>query len=159
MKDADPKVPKRKFLLTIDLNRMARWLRLLGYDAAIIPAIPVSELIRRTISEERVLITRSIRIYKDKRPFPRFLIQSDNHLQQIKELLPSLQIDDQFFFTRCICCNRPLYPIEKDKVAGLIPERAFAKHDEFFVCRHCGRFYWAGTHWDAMKKTITDLLA
>ena len=158
MKDADHRTPQKKYLLTIDLNRMARWLRLLGFDAAVIPAVSVSELIRRAVTEERMLVTRSVRVYKDKRPFSRFLIHSVHHLKQLQEILPSLEIDEKYYFTRCICCNRPLYPIEKEKVSGLIPERVYVKHDVFFVCRHCGRFYWAGTHWEAMKKTVMDFV-
>lgn len=158
MKDAEAVLPKQKFLLTIDLNRMARWLRLLGYDAAVIPAISTSELIRRTIAEERIVITRSVKLSKDKRPFARLLIHSNHHLEQLREVLHILKPEEQFFFTRCLCCNRPLYSIEKNKVAGLVPERSYQLHNEFFVCRHCGRFYWAGTHWEAMRNELSELL-
>jgi uncharacterized protein len=158
MQDAEREFPSQKFLLTIDLNRLTKWLRMMGFDAAVIPSISVSELIRRTVTEDRVLVTRSIKLSKDKRQFPRILIHSENHLNQLKEILSYLQPVEKFFFTRCLCCNRPLYPIDKEKVRGLIPERAFNLHEEFHVCRHCGRFYWAGTHWEAMKKKIAEIL-
>jgi uncharacterized protein len=158
MKDAETDYPSQKFLLTIDLNRLAKWLRMMGYDAAVIPSISISELIRLAIAENRILITRSIKLSKDKRQFARILIHSHHHLEQLKEILGYLKPEEQFFFTRCLCCNRPLYPIEKEKVKGLVPERSFELHEEFHVCMHCGRFYWAGTHWEAMKKKIAELL-
>lgn len=157
MQDAEFNVPKQTFLLTIDLNRLAKWLRMMGYDATVIRSVSISELIRRTVSEDRVLVTRSIKLSKDKRQFVRVLIHSNNHLEQLKEILAYLKPEEKFFFTRCLCCNRPLYPIQKNKVAGLVPERSFQLHHEFFVCRYCGRFYWTGTHWDAMKKKIEEL--
>jgi uncharacterized protein len=157
MQDAELNVPGKKYLLTIDLNRLAKWLRMMGYDAVIIPSISISELIRRAIAENRIILTRSIKLSKDKRPFSRILIHSENHLNQLKELLSYLHPDEKYFFTRCLVCNRTLYPIGKDKVEGLVPDRSFQLHDEFRVCRHCGRFYWAGTHWEAMKKTIEEI--
>jgi uncharacterized protein len=159
MQDVELDYPSQKFLLTIDLNRLAKWLRMLGYDAAVIPDISISELIRRAVAEERILVTRSIKLSKDKRQFSRMLIHSNHHLEQLKEMLDYLKPSEQFFFTRCLCCNRPLYPIEKAKVKGLVPERSFALHEAFHVCRHCGRFYWAGTHWEAMRKKIAEILA
>ncbi len=159
MQDAEKGYPTQKFLLSIDLNRVAKWLRMMGFDAAVIPAISVSELIRRTITEDRILLTRSIKLSKDKRPFTRILVHSDDHLEQLKEILSSLHPDEKYFFTRCLCCNRPLYLIQKEKVIGLVPDRVYAKYHEYFVCRYCGRFYWTGTHWDTMRKKIADILA
>jgi uncharacterized protein len=158
MQDVEQEIPSQKFLLTIDLNRLAKWLRMMGYDAVVFPSIPISEVIRRTTVEKRILVTRSIKLSKDKRQFTRILIHSNNHLEQLKEILVSLVPGEKYFFSRCLCCNRPLYPIQKDKVAGLIPERSYKLHEDFHVCRHCGRFYWPGTHWKAMKEKIEEIL-
>jgi uncharacterized protein with PIN domain len=148
---------EQRFLLTVDLNRLAKWLRLFGFDASVIPAVSVSELIRRAIKEERIVLTRSHKLSKYKRHFPRFLIQAELPEQQLLEILSWLKPDESKFFSRCIVCNRPLYPITKEKVQRLVPPRSYENNEQFYTCRHCGRIYWQGTHWQAMLKTWQHL--
>ena len=151
-------VLKPKFLLTENLNRLAKWLRMLGYDAAIYRSISFHNMIRLAVKERRIILTRSNKQAKSNLKFSRILIKADNYLQQLTELIEIIAFNEQNTFSRCLLCNRLLSEITKEKIKDLIPDFIYENHTDFKVCRKCGKIYWQGTHYKAMlaelKKTF-----
>src|SRR5262249_60775337 len=47
-----------RFLADCNVGRLARWLRVLGYDAAYEPALPDAQVVARALAERRILLTR-----------------------------------------------------------------------------------------------------
>lgn len=146
-----------KFLLRNDLGRLARWLRALGYDAAIYASVPQHVLISRAQRERRIFVSRCKQDTKLPVGIRGVHILSDNHLQQLAELLPLLECNDEYLFTRCIQCNRLLVKADPERFANCIPPYVAQNHEHFFLCRKCGKIYWAGTHQADMMRTLRKL--
>jgi len=95
-----------KFVLTQELGRLARWLRILGYDTSFYRQDNLSTLVITALREERVILTRNSRMTRF--PGPRIVkIESDFVGQQIKQVIVKLRLKPQpkEMFTRCVICN------------------------------------------------------
>ncbi|NQV18886.1 MAG: Mut7-C RNAse domain-containing protein [Armatimonadetes bacterium] len=149
---------KPKFLLTENLNRLAKWLRMLGYDAAIYKSISFHNMIRLAKKERRIILTRSNKQAKSSLKFSRILIKTDNHLEQIKELKGVITFNEQYTFSRCLLCNKQLYGISREKVKDLVPEFIYENQTDFKVCKKCGKIYWQGTHYKSMMAELKKIL-
>lgn len=146
------------FLLADNLSRLARYLRMLGYDSAIYKQTDFSNRIRLTEKERRIYLTRSQRESKSKRQFSRFLIKSEQIEKQVKELSEYISYQEENVFTRCINCNKLLRKASKDKIKNLVPIVIFNTFEEFHFCVKCGKIYWNGTHYMNMKETLRKWL-
>jgi uncharacterized protein with PIN domain len=147
----------KKFLLDENLGKLAKWLRFLGYDAAIYKKISVNNKIRLANREKRIYLTRDKKTAKLKKKFSRILIKSENYKEQLKELKGHIEFDEAKLFTVCPHCNRKLKATTKEKVKKLIPEYIYQTHDEFMVCYFCGRVFWKGTHYQKILNTLKKI--
>jgi len=144
-----------KFLVTEDCGRLARWLRLLGFDAVWIRDAPVTECYRRAYNERRVIVTRNRRL-RASDLFHVVHLTSATLEEQLRQLVNDLKLalDDERLFTRCDRCNVPVKPIEKTAVKDRIPPYVFEHQAQFYTCPSCQRIYWAATHWDRVKQLL-----
>ncbi len=149
---------KPKFLLEDHLGKLAKWLRFMGYDAAMYEGASFTNLARLAVKERRILLTRSEKHATSDWKFGRRRIVAEECVEQLREIKDLIELDDEAAGTRCMECNRPLYPIESRKVRSLVPEYIFETQDRFLVCRKCGRVYWRGTHWEKMLETLRGIL-
>jgi len=147
-----------KFIVTKELGKLAKWLRLLGFDTEYFTQNKYSALIIQALKDDRVLVTRSRRISAHT-GIRKVSINSDGFSSQLKELLNALRIevDKDIMFSRCVVCNKALVPIEKAKVKDKVPEYVFNTQDKFTVCEICRRLYWQGTHWGNIIKALEDI--
>ncbi|MCD4820408.1 MAG: Mut7-C RNAse domain-containing protein [Candidatus Cloacimonetes bacterium] len=148
---------KPKFLLSENLNRLARYLRMMGYDAVVYKSISFSNKIRLVNKDRRIYLTRSPKESKSNQKFNRFLIKSVKIDEQLKEIKKYITFPNDFLFSRCIECNKLLYQIDKGKISNLVPEYILQNHNDFLVCRKCGKIYWKGTHYQDMMKKLSEL--
>jgi uncharacterized protein with PIN domain len=137
-----------KLLVTDECGRLARWLRLMGYDTAAASAQPLSALYRKAYSESRIVVTRNRRV---KAGCLFRVVYLENHLlaHQLQQLMRELRlaIDTAKTFSRCDRCNVALEPIEKALVTDKVPPYVLQTQETFHVCPSCHRIYWAATHW------------
>jgi len=145
-----------KFILTIDAQRLAKWLRLMGYDTKVIKSVSLLNLIRIAKKEGRIVVSRSKRVLNHPLEFDRIFIHSNQLDEQINELKPWLMYDENLVFSRCPEDNELLKDIEKDKVINQIPEKVSQLYTEFKICQKCGRVYWQGTHYQKIKEKLKD---
>lgn len=144
------------------LGRLAKWLRLLGYNSLYLKNIEDKKLISISKSENRILLTRDTGIMKRKEVgksiINAILINSDNLNDQIKQLHQILKIKlHQNPF--CAVCNEPVEKIEKESVKSLVPPYVFKTQENFSHCPNCHRIYWNGTHWKNIKGKIQKFLS
>lgn len=158
-----------RFLADAMLGRLAKWLRILGYDAEYFRGED-DELLRLARREGRVLLTRDTRLLRRRVPgmcpplagadrLPAHLfIQSDHVMEQLRQVVTALRLDPTAPpARRCVCCNALLEPRLKSEVFGLVPEFVWSRHETFWVCPGCQRIYWAGSHQRRMKEAIKAL--
>lgn len=148
-------MPKRlKFILTVDAQKLAKWLRLLGYDTKVIKSISLLNLIRIAKQEERVIVSRSKVLLNHPLEFERIFIHNNSLEEQLLELKTWLTYDEKYIFTRCPEDNEVLQPINKEVIYNRIPEKVAQLHNEFKICHKCGRIYWKGTHYQNIMTEI-----
>lgn len=138
------------FLLDGMLGRLARWLRILGYDAAFEPELGDAQLVRRARAEGRILLTRDRGLAR--RRGVRVLLLEEERLEgQLRQLQRDLGLAWEERVPRCLLCNEPLQPLPRDEAWGLVPPYVFVHQDHFYLCPSCERVYWRGTHWDDVE--------
>jgi len=128
------------------LGKLAKWLRILGFDTTYDPDLPAGCF--GELEPERVLLTRRSDFRKGRRENPYLVIRSDNYWKQLAEVVKALDITAESIrpFSRCISCNAITRSADKADLQGKIPDYVWETHDEFRSCPECHRIYWAGTH-------------
>lgn len=138
-----------RFLVTDESKRLARWMRLAGYDVEVMPAQPLAALYRRACNEGRAIVTRNGRV-KASCLFRVVRIASGRLEDQMKQLVREigLSIDEEQMFSRCDRCNEELEDIEKAAVKERVPPYVYQTQQAFYTCPSCQRIYWAATHYE-----------
>jgi len=147
-----------RFILTKELGRLAKWLRILGYDTQYFHEDNRSKLIITALRENRIILTRNRRIAKPV-GIRLIHIKDDSVKKQIKQVSKELKlkIKKDAMFSRCTICNEPLEFIDKERVKEKVPEYVFQRQDEFYCCMSCQRIYWQGTHWGNVKDILKEV--
>jgi uncharacterized protein len=146
-----------RFLADAMLGRLARWLRLLGYDTAYAPDAPDHQITARSLRERRVLLTRDRHVSR-RHAFRVIVLDTDRVREQVRRVLHELNVTPvpHRFFTRCSACNLPLEVMEKTQAQGRVPARVFEGRTDFFRCPGCGKIYWSGSHRDLFLNSLLD---
>jgi uncharacterized protein with PIN domain len=147
-----------KFILSRELGRLAKWLRILGFDTAYFNQDSTGALIIQALRDSRLIVTRNRRLAVSSR-LKTFLVKSEKLNDQLIEVLKGLKlsINSDMMFNRCIICNIELEKIEKEKAKDKVPEYVFNTQDNFIACPKCQRIYWLGTHWGNVAETLKEI--
>ncbi len=145
------------------MGKLAKWLRIMGYDTRFFDGSNDSHLIAIALAEDRVILTRDTQIMRRRLvtsgQLKAILIQSDEPERQIQQVINTLNLDSQFKpFSICLECNQPLVERSKQQVKDLVPPYVFQTQEQYMECPACHRIYWRGTHWQAMTKKLKHLV-
>lgn len=148
-----------KFSADTMLGKLARWLRILGYDVKYDSSLPLKQLVEGTNKEDRVFLTR-------RKSFPDgitvttlFNVCSDSFPEQLRRVIHHFNLDiETKLFTRCVDCNAEVHPVEKSSVKNKVPEKTLESIEEFYECPHCYSIYWAGSHRTNTLKKLQRIL-
>jgi uncharacterized protein len=135
-----------KFVVGAELGKLARWLRIMGYDAHYQPFYDPGQ-IRLLANQERVFLTRNSKRLRQCKGA--IFIRSDHVKEQLQQMKRDgfITIDRTKWFTRCMRCNEPLLEAEPEAVRGNVPEYVFLKNpSRIRFCPSCIRFFWPGSH-------------
>ncbi|MBI4777223.1 MAG: hypothetical protein HY788_24080 [Deltaproteobacteria bacterium] len=143
-----------KFAADRMLGRLAKWLRILGYDTIYDQNMDANSVLSYT-RDGRTVLTRGGRFRKD---FLRGIvwIQDDRVDWQIRQLLNENYIDAQGKekFLLCSRCNVKLLAANYPEAEGRVPEYVMHSQKKILRCPACNRFYWSGTHQERMRHYI-----
>ena len=145
-----------RFLADAMLGRLAKWLRMLGYDTAYFPQLEDHDLVRIARGEERMLLTRDRELVK-RRGLRSFLVESDKFEEQMRQLWRDLGLDMDGSFSRCTQCNTALRLVGREEVEDRVPPYVLRRHEHFSLCPQCDKVYWRGTHWQRMRRRIEEI--
>ncbi len=153
-----PKPLRRiRFILDVNLGKLARNLRLLGFDTLFQNNYKDKEIIAIAQKEQRLILTRDIELLKNKRVNRGYWVRSTDPDKQIKEILFKFDLFDQIHpFTRCLVCNGLLKKVPKNEVIEHLPPKTKVHFDEFYQCTDCGKIYWRGSHFKRMNEMIKN---
>ena len=151
---------QNRFVLDVHLGTLARSLRMLGFDCDYSNNRDDPELAEISASEKRILLTRDRGLLMRRIISRGLIIRNDDPDKQLTELMDRLDLRDQIRpFTRCINCNGPLSPLERDsplfdELKLTIPPGVLEQYREFSCCPSCRKVFWKGSHYDSMLKRI-----
>ena len=147
-----------KFILTKELGRLAKWLRILGFDTEYFKQDNISSLIIEALRDERIILTRNHRL-PQARGIKIVVIEAEKIKEQVVEILKVLKLkpSSEMMFSRCILCNEELADIDKDEVKDKVPGYVFQTQEDFITCPKCKRIYWQGTHWGNVQKILEEI--
>lgn len=146
-----------KFIVTKELGKLARWLRILGFDTSYYVSDSIGSLIIESLREDRIIVTkRRGKIDELKKVI---VVNSNDVKMQLKEIMEKLDlvIDKDKMFMRCVLCNELLRKITKEEAKDKVPEYVFKIHTDFMTCIKCGRIYWQGSHWGNINNVLKDI--
>ena len=148
---------EEKFIVDVHLGKLARWLRLLGFDTVYQNFFTNIELVRIAKEERRVLLSRNLAFKKLDNVLP-FIIESEDPRQQLKQVTTHFQLKNKLRpFSRCIICNGNLEIVSKEQIKDQLEENTAAFFNEFWQCENCKRIYWKGSHYDRMVSLLERL--
>lgn len=148
-----------RFLADAMLGRLARWLRLLGFDTAYAERLPDGEVVRRAIEEERWILTRDRTLPQEWRVSGIHVLAAEDLVEQLRDVVRTFRLSGRARpFSRCGECNASLVAAHRDQVAPGLPARVLATQREFRRCPGCGRVYWRGSHAARIEALIERVL-
>ncbi|TFZ07132.1 hypothetical protein EZ313_11110 [Ramlibacter henchirensis] len=149
-----------RFAADAMLARLARWLRVLGWDTTLDPELDDPELVFRANEQRRILLTRDRHLLRELKPHRSLEVRSDEPLEQLRDVVLSLQLEPpRELFTRCTVCNSPLPdPLSPAQREVLLPPDVRDLPGPARQCPGCGRIYWLGSHARRMRAALERTL-
>jgi hypothetical protein len=155
-----PETPK--FIADINVGRLARWLRIMGYDTLIFKGADDGDMLTVALAESRIVLTRDTQLVKRRLittgQVKAILIKSGRVGEQLELVSETLHLSASARpFAICVECNEPLVQKRKEDVRDCVPEYVYKTQNEYRQCPSCRRIYWKGTHWQAMTRKLKKL--
>ncbi len=150
-----------KFYADSMLGKLSRYLRFLGFDTLYRTNESVDEMLQVSVDDNRNVLSRSQEVFQlcIKREIKTLFLSNIEVSGQLREIKDYFDVD----FTchplkmRCSLCNGDLKEKSKLDVLNRIPEGTAKNYDDFWECSKCLQIYWLGSHWEDIKKTISEL--
>ena len=139
------------------LGTLAKWLRVVGVDCEYASGMDDEALLGVALGG-RLVLTRDRTLAQRCGPWGLY-VPSDELEEQLVQVLrrfPGLMEGEPL--SRCLVCNRPVEEASAEDVADQVPRGVRERHQEFWLCRSCGRVYWSGSHVDDMLSRLATLM-
>ncbi len=144
-----------RFIADAMLGRLARWLRMLGFDTLYYADIEDHAVMRIAREQDRVILTRDSD-FRKKGMGPCLFIKSDHVEEQLQQVVTELRLSLPAT-RRCPECNGSLMLKDRRMIQSEVPEYIYHSHETFHQCSACGRIYWEGSHFSKFSLRIREL--
>ena len=151
-----------KFIVDNNVGKLAKWLRIMGYDALLFTEEDDGKMVKVALAQNRVILTKDTQIMRRRLVtsgrLRAILVEDSDAKAQLQQIVEALKLDFQFRpFSICLECNQSLVERSKDEVRDLVPPYVFNAQSQYMECPSCHRIYWRGTHWQAMSRELEKL--
>jgi uncharacterized protein with PIN domain len=148
-----------RFILDVHLGKLARYLRMLGFDSAYDRDWDNVTLVDLSLRQKRIILTRGLEVLKQNRVTHGYWLRHHEPRQQLQEVLRALDLFGQVRpFTRCMDCNGRIDKADKAVISDQIDSRVLQRFKEFRQCQDCGKIYWHGSHYKSMFQLISKVI-
>ena len=147
-----------KFILDVHLGKLAKYLRMFGFDTMYQNDFDDKAIIRISLAGHRIILTRDIGLLKNGSVSRAYYIRNQDSKEQLAEVLKHFDLYRSIDpFNRCIKCNGKLEPVEKGAIMHLLQPNTIKYFNEFFRCTNCQRIFWEGSHFQHMQNFISSM--
>jgi len=150
---------KVRFVLDTHLGKLAKYMRMLGFDTLYSNSCDDATLVKLScLAEGRILLTRDIGLLKRKMITHGYFVRETRPRSQTREILKRFDLRGMIKpFQRCVHCNSEIQAVPKENIADCVPAGILRDFDDFVICSGCRHIYWKGSHYDRMLNFITML--
>lgn len=153
-----PHVVPEKFILDVHLGKLAKALRLFGFDSLYENNYDDHTIAELSQAENRIVLTRDRNLLKHKSVTIAYWIRSQHAEEQLMEVIDRFELKSKFqFFKRCVECNGIIIPVSKTAVLDQLLPKTILYYNDFFQCTNCRRVYWRGSHYQYMQQFIEKI--
>lgn len=137
------------FIADANVGKLARYLRLIGFDTTYLPELSDKEIARISNHEQRILLTKDRGLLRRKHVIFGRYVRSVFPKDQLTEVVRFFDLKGPFdYFSRCLVCNRVTVEIEKEKILHRLEPKTKKYYDYFKICERCDQIYWKGSHYE-----------
>ena len=148
-----------KFILDVHLGKLAKYLRLLGFDTIYKSNMDDASIVNQSKTEHRIILTRDIGILKHNKVQHGYYVRSDDPKSQIKEIIQRFDLKNSITpFSRCLECNGILKKISKTEIIERLDPATRKYYKTFFICNKCDKIYWKGSHYQQMTEFLREII-
>jgi uncharacterized protein len=152
-------MPDHRFIADRMIGRLARMLRLLGYDTLYQPELKPAGLTERALREDRIILARGDTRLRFPGATNVFSVTSQHPSEQLREVIAEFSLDPKSgLWTRCTVCNGSISPVAKEEIKDLVKPKVYEIYSEFYRCAGCDRVYWHGSHVEQILKNLSLVL-
>ena len=147
------------FVLDVHLGKLARRLRLLGFDACYKNAFNDTDIMAVAEREKRIILTRDTGILKHRKVMHGYLVRSDYLDCQLREVLRRYDLHHRIrLWMRCMVCNGLMEQVNKAVVEPFLEPKTRLYYEDFHRCSSCGQLYWKGSHYHKIIQWLNNFL-
>ena len=152
-----------KFVVDQMYHRLARWLRMLGYDAVFDQDFVDQDFIQLAKEENRIILTRDEDLKRRAQKLGLQVVTVDALTLEERLIILHQELGIELvlpekILPRCTICNSEIRVIDSTEILDQITELTQLHYKEFWICKNpeCSQIYWRGSHWDKMERTLKD---
>lgn len=153
-----PQPPRGRFVVDVNLGKLARYLRLLGFDALSDGALDDEDLADISAGENRILLTRDRNLLKRSIIVHGYCVRAVWPREQLVEVIRRFDLADAVDpFARCMQCNGFIEAVAKRDVEHLLEPLTKEHYEDFRRCTNCGRVFWRGSHFEQLEAIVDSV--
>jgi uncharacterized protein with PIN domain len=150
---------KTAFVLDVHLGRLARLLRMAGFDAKYQNDYTDRDMVQISVKENRIILTRDRGLLCIKEVQHGYWLRSTGPREQLREVVDRFDLYSMIRpFHRCMVCNGRIKPVDKESILDELKPKTKLYYDTFHQCEICEKIYWKGSHYTRMKALMDNLL-
>lgn len=134
-----------RFVTDASLSFLARRLRVLGYDVAVLPGACLEEVLEAAGREGRTALTLSARHPRRFAGVPAIRVPRGDPAEAVRAIAEAHE-PSGLPFSRCAECNTALQRRHPFEARGEVPGPVLRKVRSLAYCPGCARWYWEGSH-------------
>ena len=144
-----------RFVVDINLGKLARYLRLLGLDAVSDGELQDTDLVDISVNQQRILLTKDRPLLKRSAVTHGYLVRAVEPEDQIVEVVRRFDLNRLIEpFARCLECNGLIEVVDKGEIEHLLEPLTKRYFEEFRRCPDCSRIFWRGSHYQQLAVLV-----
>ena len=147
-----------RFVLDTHLGKLARHLRLAGFDCLWRNDYGDEEIVALARAGTRIVLTRDRNLLKRRAVERGHFVRAIEAEMQLAEVIGAFQLEGMLRpFSRCRECNVELVDVLKAEVIERLPDKVRNLYERFRRCPGCDRIYWEGAHHERLARMLAHV--